>query len=206
MKLPKIVMGIFFLLAMQTNGFAKTDQSVEPADKYLLKVNDQKYSIELNKYLELPDARYLLTIAPNKKFNYGGVHFQYPRHYAFEANLNKDYQFWTLSGNDTKILIQNYKIIMEHESMAQMMTKSWGKENCRLGKCEMNVPNRTLNGTKVVITMKTTKISQEIYSFKNSTGSLILILQDNMSDSGSNSPEYNALKKMFSKMLRVDEG
>lgn len=205
MKFTKIILCFVILLAIQTNGYSKTDQSVEPADKYILKINEQEFPIELNKYLNLPDSKIILTVDQNKKFNYGGIHFEYPRYYAFEADLKEYYKCWTLSGNDTKIIIQKYKIVIDHKSMAKTLMDAWGKANCRHLNCEMKVPNKTLHGTKVIITMKTTKITQEIYSFKNSTGSMMLIIQDNISDSGSNSAEYATLTKIFDKRFRVEE-
>lgn len=205
MKFTRIILSLIFLLIFQTAGYTNTDQSVEPAEKYLLKINEKEFQIELNEYLVLSDSKIKLTIEPNKKFNYGGVHFEYPRYFTFEAKLKKHYKFWTLSGNDVKIMIHNYKVNTDHKAMANSLMDVFGKDKCRQVKCEMKVPNRTLHGTKIIITTNKLKFSQEVYSFKNSTGSMLLIIQDSISASGVNTAEYSVVTKKFQKLFRVDE-
>lgn len=211
MQFTKIILSFIILCIFQTNGYAKTDQAIEPADKYKLIINEKEFPIELNKYLKLPDSKIILMIEPNKTFNYGGVHFKYPRYFTFEANVKKEYyKSWTLAGNDAKIMIQNYKIITDHKAMAKTLIKTWGKENCKQIQCEMKIPDRILHGTKIIVTIKTTKISQEIYSFNSSDGSdgsdgsKLMIIQDTISDTGANSAEYISIKKQFEKLFKFN--
>ncbi len=210
MKVSKIILSSIGLLIFQLNGYTNTDQSIEPPDQYLLKVDGQEFPIELNKLSQLSvkfsNPKIILTVKPTKVFDYGGVYFEYPRYYTFEASLcNKNFKGWTLSGNDAKIMIYNYQTVVGHKAMANIMLEQYGPQKCKLEKCKMIIPNRVLHGTRVVAKIGKITLFQEIYSFKHASGSTLLILQDSPENEDAASAEATILMKMLKRQLRLNE-
>ena len=97
-KVLLILCGLFFL---QFTGYANEIESIEPADQYVLIIDDHEYPIELDKpnklSVNLSNPEILLKVNPYKTFKYAGVFFEYPRHYTFEADLeDPDVKIWVL--------------------------------------------------------------------------------------------------------------
>ena len=208
MTITKIILIVSGLFIFQFNGYANDIESIEPADQYVLKIDDHEYPVELNKpnqlSVELSNPEVLLKVNPYKTFKYGGVFFEYPRHYTFEADLeNPDYKMWILSGNDAKILIQNYQTSIGHKYFAKILIDNYGKKNCNLEKCEINISRRTFQGSNVLAKIAGNTISQKIFSFKTKNGTTLLILQDSLSDKGEFSKEGIALTEIIEKYFKI---
>jgi len=188
--------------------FAAADASIEPADSYRLLLNGQELPLFTDKEVELPadagNASVRLTVDPDKKFTYGGVNLSYPRYFTFEADLSDPaMELWSLSGNKAVLMIQRYPVEMNHRTMAEQLLPSFGVENTTLSDCEIVLDQKKSAGSRVVTTIGDGTISQEIYSFKLASGSLLLILQDTLAANGSASSESIKFREQLSKTFKI---
>ncbi|MDD2999095.1 MAG: hypothetical protein PHV05_08555 [Candidatus Riflebacteria bacterium] len=184
------------------------DESIEPADSYKLLVNGSEYEIFAGKDTELPlkldNPKISLKLEPFKTFNYGGIYLQYPRYYTFEADLaDKEASFWNLSGKQSILMIQKYPAEMDHKIMATMLKPRFGEENTTVGECSMNLNGIVTKGSKVVASIGGSSISQEIFSFKLNSGSLLLILQNALNEKGEPSEEGQILRELLTSTFKI---
>ena len=208
MKLTKLMVISIGVSILQLNSYAKDDESIEPRDQYVLIIDSKEFPIELNRAkklsISISDPEVLLKVNQYKTFNYGGVFCKYPRHYTFEANLgNPKLKIWTLSGNDAKIIIQNYSVSLDHKYLADLLAKNYGKKNCKVENCKLTFTDKTLQGTKVLATIAGNIISQQVFSLPTKEGTTMLILQDSPSDDGGPSKEGIELNKLLNKYFKL---
>lgn len=190
---------------------AKEDGTIEPPAQYVLKIAGEEFPIRLNEQMQLTIGtkghNVLLTVKPTRIFNYGNVYFEYPHFYTFEADLeDPNIQMWTLSGNDAKIMIHRYRIVLTHQKFRNIMVEQYGRNNCKVEKCQIKINNKIIEGSKIYASIAGSIISQEIYSFRTNFGTTVLILQDGLSDDErSPSKEGIELKLLFEKMFQVKD-
>ncbi len=142
--------------------------------------------------LKFTNPEILLTAEPYKDFSYGGVFFNYPNFYTFQADLDKpNVSLWTLSGKKAVIMIQSFELQIEHKNYIKILRKQHGRIRCKVLDCEMNINNKVLNGSKVIVKSSGVFISQKVFSFDTKKGTIIIILQDTLSD---NEPSQEGLE------------
>jgi hypothetical protein len=110
---------------------------------------------------------------------------------------------WNLSGTNGVLMIQRYSLEMDHEMMAQMLVPRYGPENARLTECSMEFMGKNVAGTRVIATFGGTAISQEVYSFKLASGSVLLIIQDGIDEKAQHTKEGLELKKIVSESFKL---
>ncbi|MDD3146585.1 MAG: hypothetical protein PHD82_04735 [Candidatus Riflebacteria bacterium] len=191
------------------DGQEKTREDIEPVDSFKLVVDTQEYKIEPGVPVELSlkgeKVKAVLNIEPLKTFNYGGVELQYPRYFTFEADLSdKDVKLWNLSGNQCVLMIQRYPVPgMDHLIMAQMLQPRFGEKNSIMSPCSMKLLGEEAKGTRLTTTIGDSTITQDIYSFKSGSGSLLLILQDTLGLNSAPSEEGKNFKEMLSQTFKL---
>lgn len=183
-------------------------EAVEPQAIYIFSINGQKYEIKKGDELEIKgefsNPRVKFEVEPFKEFNYGGISLKYPQNFSFEADLaDPNVKMWNLSGNSGILMIQKYSLEMDHKTMASLLQPRYGEDNARISPCSMNLGGKETEGTKVVATFGGSAISQEVYSFKQGEGSLLMILQDSVDPAGNQTAEGLALKKLLSETFKL---
>lgn len=187
---------------------SEVDQSIEPPTIYNLVVDGQKFELQKGKLTELPieakNPKVTLTVEPFKEFPYAGIYLKYPEKFTFEADLaDENVKMWNLSGSSGILMIQKYSLEMDHQTMAHLLQPRYGEENARIEDCNMIFDGQKVPGTKVVATFGGTSISQEVYSFKVSDGSVLLILQDSIDPDGKPTKEGTDLKETIGKSFKL---
>ena len=93
-------------------------------------------------------------------------------------------------------MIQLYPAEMDHKIMAQMLQPRFG-ERIRPFQIAPCLSRAMKQGSKLTTTIGDSSITQEIYSFKVSGGSLLLILQDTLSLDGKSSEEGRKFRQLL---------
>ncbi len=184
------------------------DESLEPKAVYNLEINGQKYEINQGQELEVKgefkDPKIRFEVEPYKEFTYGGIYLKYPQNFSFEADLaDENVKMWNLSGNSGILMLQKYSLEMDHRTMANLLQPRYGEENARVAPCTLKFGDKEVEGSKVVATFGGSAISQEVYSFKQGEGSLLMILQDSVDANGNPTAEGLALKKLVGETFKL---
>ncbi len=100
---------VVLLLMTIASTCAGQDESREPPQEFTLIVDGKPYPIAIGKELQLEGTLMKPTIeleaSATRKFSRGGLEFQYPAGYSWEARLEKqNLKTWILTGNDITIL------------------------------------------------------------------------------------------------------
>lgn len=188
---------------------APKDESQEPGLTFVVEVDNQAATIVEGKSTQLKgtfsDPTVAIKVKPTRLFPYGGVEFEYPRSFTFEADVkDADYKDWTLSGNDCKILLQWFDEPLAVKDYAEYLIVEFGRENCTLeAAAPLKVGERELSGTMLKARFASAVLTMEIYAMpapQNQTR--LLVIQDNREDDGSHSTEHKRTLQLLTRTIR----
>ena len=134
-----------------------------------------------------------LTVAPERTFPYGGVRFDYPRHYTFEADpTSPGLKIWTLSGNNFKIMYfvadETLTVDVFLASMMQQVDPNGGPIDAE--PVTIALGGQSLLGKRAKMTLAGQAFYTDAYLLPGqATGSRLLVLQDALTDAGGGSAE-----------------
>ena len=187
-------------------------EAQEPPQLFFLELEGKRIPIELDKPLGtdvLGGAKAVtLRVEPHRVFRYAGLRFHYPREYTFEADLDMAAVWlWTLSGNDSKIIIQQYKSSKDHGAALELVKKELVavyKDNKTIeAPVKLSIRGTEVKGKRIEVSIANTLIRQDLYSFPSGKDSIVVILQDSPQDSGSPSADRTRMEKMFCETLQL---
>jgi hypothetical protein len=202
--------GVRFVLAMalvSSFGMVRADDTKEPPVKYRLEVDGKVYpavegeAVKITGTLMNPTVK--IVAEPFREFGYGGVSFQYPRAFTFEADVkDRDYKSWILSGNDFKIM---YFLLDEKttpDSYADEMIKQFGQKNATKSAMKSDVLGGNRDGVRIDVTLAGHKMTMDILCVPFAGGTRVIVLQD-APKSGQSSPEAKAALPVLKKTWAV---
>lgn len=185
------------LIACSQLAFA-ADEGQEPSVQYQLLVNGTPHTIELNRASTLsgmfnnPEVQ--LQASANRTFTYGGVSFDYPAYFSWEANIsNPAKKSWTLSGNDFKIIYTLMPNNLSASDFAQSMATKFGKQNTRISDKDRTLGANRLKGKQLNVQISGVTIVLEIFTLPSKSGTRLLVLQDSPAKTAYSKEAENAL-------------
>lgn len=184
------------------------DEGIEPPASFVLQVNEEKFNLKRGESLELKgefkNPVVKLEVEPYKEFTYAGIYLKYPQNFGFEADLgDENVKMWNITGNAGILMIQKYNLEMDHKIMANLLVPRYGEANSKISECSLTFAGKPVQGTRVIANFGGSSISQEVYSFKQNEGSLLLIFQDSIDAKGLPTAEGNALKEIVAKTFKL---
>lgn len=193
----KSIITALTLIACSQLAFA-ADESQEPSVQYQLLVNGAPHAIELNRPTKLngtfDNPELQLQASANRTFTYGGVSFDYPAYFSWEANIgNAAKKSWTLSGNDFKIIYTLMPNSLSASDFAQSMATKFGKQNTRIGDKERVLGSYKLKGKQLNVQISGVTIVLEVFTLPSKSGTRLLVLQDSPAKTTSSKEADNAL-------------
>lgn len=199
------------MLLLASAAFAQ-DESKEPPQSFLLKVGDKSLTIVEGETKQLlgsfANPAVNITPEPYRVFPYQGVRFQYPRYYAFEADLAEPAKkTWTLSGNDAKVMIFAFPFKHTPKEFAESVIDHLDRSKSKIldANAKLRLGDHTLAGTKFRVILGSQPITQEVYSLPAPAGTTrFFILQDSPDDKGNYSTEAKTLLALLQKSFQVD--
>ena len=179
------------------------DEREEPALQYFLEVNGKQHELFLNKQMKIrgaySDPQVVLNVSSTRKFAYGGVAFEYPAYFSWEAEIENDEEkVWTLSGNDFKVMYFVMPDSLTIENYAEAMVERFGEGSTRVSGSERKLGARRFTGKLLFVQLAGTVLNLEIYALPAQSGSRLLVLQDSPRDDGAISEEGEKALQLLS--------
>lgn len=200
----------FFLIwmAMCTVLFGD-DESKEPPLDYSLKVGEKSYPVVEGKPFEIETSSGKITVvleaAIFRVFRFQNIHFHYPRHLTFEADLSDETSLtWMLSGNDVILMVFSIKGDITAADMADSLKMQYGAKNTKIRKDTVSLGGIDYDAERVDVSLVGTALCQKVLKVRSSGGrTLLLVLQDTLDDEGKHTKEFDAAVKMVDATLKI---
>lgn len=160
------------------------DDSQEPPLAYTLTIDGQAHALTQGAPTQLTgtfrDPTVVLTAASTRQFTYGGVAFEYPATFNWEAEIEGPLtKTWTLSGNDFNIIYMVVPQKIASEAYAQGVAEQLGAKDSRITSSSRQFGGRSFNGHRLTVTIADTLQTMEFYTLAlKPKGTRVLMLQD----------------------------
>lgn len=181
---PFLISIAALMMASATTLALAGDDSQEPPLAYTLTIDGKAHALTQDAPTQLPgtfrDPTVVLTAASTRRFAYGGVAFEYPASFNWEAEIEgPQTKTWTLSGNDFNILYLVLPQKISSEDYAQAMAEQLGAKDSRITPSSRQLGDSRVNGNKLAVTIADTLQTIEIYILPlKPRGARVLMLQD----------------------------
>ena len=189
-----------FALAQETN--------VEPPHLKLdVEVNGEKYQIKDGETITVNGSTIKVSSAANVTFHYGVLHFDYPKHYAFEYEADTGYQNWSLDGNNFVIMYFKFDDEVGLDDFISQMVSQFGEDSSKVTDKKIQLGDVALIGKRIDINIVGANLTYDMYLLDTADGAThFLSLQDTKNDDGSDSKEGIDTLKIMNKTLTISEG
>lgn len=184
MRLLIVLLSVLGVSSSATLRDTQVDESKEPPLRLTLLVNGKSQPLEFNKELKLSgtfkDPTIVVRAASTRRFRYGGVSFEYPANFTWEAELqSKAYRNWTLSGNDSKIMVFAVGNRFTPELYSAGVSRAFGLENAKVSDITRTFGKRKLAGKRVTADIAGSTITQDAFALPAPAGQWrLIVLQD----------------------------
>jgi len=209
----KHYLSVFFLLiSLPAIGLAARESSEkEPTQKFILKIDDVIHEVSMNTNHKIVVSgkphKVRIEISPTRKFNKAGLSFDFDskRHFSYEE-LSPEVDHWSLDGNNTVIIIQNYKVKVENSEILDSFKEEYRKMKAKTKstKTKLNYDGKSVTGQRLLINMGDIKLEQQIFFFNKKGETRVMILQDAPDEDNSNTKEFVKMRALVQKTLLVD--
>ena len=201
----------WILAATAVTALVAQRQDTEPPLKLQLEVNGESIEVQLDTPFEVQiDGKAVamrLSASATRHFTYGGVEFDYPSGFAFEADLeNEVVKLWNLDGSSAVIMVQTYAA-MDIDTLTTLVVDEivTGYESMQ---AQVKRETITLEGSEyqaeqVTVRVADQPIQQAILGFAAEDAAIVIILQDSLQEDGTNSAEFEEAREMFVSSFKV---
>jgi len=209
----KHYLSVFFLLiSLPAIGLAAKESSEkEPAQKFILKIDDAIHEVSMNTNHKIVVSgkphKVRIEISPTRNFNKAGLNFDFEskRHFSYEE-LSPVVDHWSLDGNNTVIIIQNYKVKVENSEILDSFKEEYRKMKAKTKstKTKLNYDGKSVTGQRLLIKMGDIKLEQQIFFFNIKGETRVMILQDAPDEDNSNTKEFVKMRALVQETLLVN--
>lgn len=184
-------------------------QTEEPPQRYFIEQGDEKIPVELDKPFSVEGAgrtELKLSLRPSRLFPHAGLEFEFPAGFSFEAMVDEESGNWTLEGEQCMVIVVELPDEeMEHHEMAESIATGFDEagEEAEYADVRVKLADMTLGGTELRVKLDDYVFAYDVWSIPTEGGSRFLVLQDGLDESGEHSEEFNRLREMVQRSLRV---
>lgn len=187
------------------------DETKEPELRYILTVGDTEHTIKEGQEIDIKgtfdNPKVTLTASKTRLFKAVGVNFSYPSNFSFEYDdSNPGIKIWTLSGNDSVLMLQDYgKLKLGREAFIQQMISLYGAKNAKAEDISYKFNGLEIKGDRITANIATTSIYQDVFVLPHSTGTRIMIIQDVISRDKVSEEEADLVHNLLNKTLKIEK-
>lgn len=210
--MKRYLAAFFLLIILPTTGLeAKENSKKEPTQKFILKIDNTSHEVSMNADHKIVVSgkphKVRIEISPTRNFNKAGLSFNFDskRHFSYEE-LSPVVDHWSLDGNNTVIIIQNYKVKVENSEILDSFKEEYRKMKAKTKstKTKLNYDGKGVTGQRLLINMGDIKLEQQIFFFNKKGETRVMILQDAPDEDNSNTKEFVKMRALVQKTLLVD--
>jgi len=180
------------------------DDTTEPPVTYTLEVNGQKYLLTADKTVILKgnfqNPKVTLRASSTRRFEHGGVAFDYPANFTFEADLSDPgIRTWTMSGNNVTVMLFHFDEPVKPTELIASTAESLGTNVERMEPTSLKLGTLNARGQSALLKVGGVALSYTVVATPSAAGkSRLLIVQDLPQDDGRPSDEKTTILKMLS--------
>ena len=202
----------FFLIFIPAIGMAANESSEkEPIQKFILKIDDVAYEVPINSNQNIVVSgkphKVRIELSPTRKFNKAGLSFDFDskRHFSYEA-LSPVVDHWSLDGNNSVIIIQNYKVKLDNSEIIDSFKDQYKKMKAKTkwAKTKLKYGDKSVKGERLLINMGDIKLEQQIFFFNKKGETRVMILQDAPEEGNRNTREFVKMRELVQRTLLVN--
>lgn len=203
---------LFLLISLPAIGLeAKESSEKEPTQNFILKIDNTSHEVSMNADHKIVVSgrphKVRIEISPTRNFNKAGLSFDFDskRHFSYEE-LSPEVDHWSLDGNNTVIIIQNYKVKVENSEILDSFKEEYRKMKAKTKstKTKLNYDGKSVTGQRLLINMGDIKLEQQIFFFNKKGETRVMILQDTPDEGNSNTKEFVKMRALVQKTLLVN--
>lgn len=208
-----VVLAMSFLSSPSVAQEAASDAAVEPPLEFVLNVGGKDMPVRLDEPFELEggDGKQVLTLSvgDTRLFDKSGIKFRYPRHFAFEADLeDPTFQGWTLDGNSTVMMLflapDTDDAATMRDDFVETMVEQFGEEQTSVSKTSISLEDEAVSGSRIEALIADVTLRQDIFGLATPEGALILVIQDTLEDDGSPTKETAGAIELLKETFKVE--
>lgn len=202
-----------FLLIIVSPLIAAADErpEAEPVQNFILKIDNVPYAVPINSNHKIEVSgkphNIRIELSPTRVFNKAGIMFEFDskRHFSYEA-LSPAVDHWTLDGNNTVIIIQNYKVDLDNSEIIDSFKDQYKKMKAKSkwAKTKLKAGGSTITGERLLLDIGEVKLEQQLFFFKRKGETRVLILQDAPDENNRNTEEFVKMRNLVQQTLSVD--
>jgi len=210
--MKRYLAAFFLLIILPATGLeAKESSEKEPTQKFILKIDNTSHEVSMNADHKIVVSgkphKVRIEISPTRNFNKAGLSFDFDskRHFSYEE-LSPVVDHWSLDGNNSVIIIQNYKVKVENSEILDSFKEEYRKMKAKTKstKTKLNYDGKGVTGQRLLINMGDIKLEQQIFFFNKKGETRVMILQDAPDEDNSNTKEFVKMRALVQKTLLVD--
>ena len=185
------------------------DQTGEPPQKMVLQIDGRQAEFVVGEKLKLTGAFSDPTIqvvsSPTRQFSYGGINFEYPANFVWDAETDGDaYRSWTMSGNECTIMYFTFANELTADVFAASLREQFGQANSTIESVSRRLGGLRLEGKRVVANIAGNRMAQDVLNVPAPTGkSRLLVLQDVPDEEGVGLEEAKRVHRLLSESFRL---
>jgi len=195
------------MLAILLSGSQAVSQLAEPPRLMELRVGGQAHRMVAGQKISLDltgKTEVELVELPNRLFGHGGVEFQYPEKFEFEADIDGEIAAWHLDTEIAGLIFEEIPLedFLTAEAIATEIVRDFETE-ARYVPREIRLGDTMVKGIEAIFTVEVTTFSYEVYPVASTGGHRFLVLQDLLDEDGENSRDYFELRKAITGSFRI---
>jgi hypothetical protein len=199
--MKKITCIIIISFLSISNFFA---QEKMPIQKLEISIDGKNFVVNENDTLKYDNKSIIVKLSKNLDFNFGGLSFNYPNHFAFQNDTDLGVNIYSLDGNNFIITYFDFEVEVKSENIISEMIKKFGKKNCKTSSKKIILNNIELVGTRIDIDLLEIKLTYDIFKIENKDHKTNLIsFQDTKNQDGSDSKESIETLGVINNSLKI---
>ena len=183
----------------------------EPRQTANLKIYGVKHAVIVGDESEIAingkPHHIILELDPVRKFEKRGISFDYSadKNFSYQS-LSATVDHWELNGSNTTIMVQNYHQKVPGESLHKAFLDQFKimKANLKTKKITLHSNGNKYKGKRLIIDLGNAHLTQDVFIFETVDSTRVLIMQDSLSDDGSNTKEYQDTMNLIRDSLVIE--
>ena len=182
------------------------DSMKEPVQKLVLNIGGKAVPMVIGKEVkiegEFKEPTAIIEAASVRSFDIGGIRFDYPAGYNWEAERDDTSHTWTMEGPDVTLMVFRFDKGMDAGGLADAVAKRHGRNAVKTEITEMH-GGREFIGWKISGKISGIPIKIRVFSIPFKQGSLIFQIVDSPGTAKEESPEFMSTMELLGKTLTI---